>query len=95
MPMYSVIEYSSNYSEPTGSLWFYSDDEATDSDCHIDNDGNFKSFKYQAKVLGNKAAQTANAANRIPKNAVIDVPLKYLSINWRSLEKPLINCKQI
>ena len=46
MPMYSVIEYSSNYSEPTRSLWFYSDDEATDSDCHIDNDGNFKSFKY-------------------------------------------------
>ena len=44
-------------------------------------------------MLGNKAAQTANAANRIPKNAVIDVPLQYLSINWRSLEKPLINCK--
>ena len=46
MPMYSVIEYSSNYSEPTGSLRFYSDDEATDPDCNIDNDGNFKSFKY-------------------------------------------------
>ena len=44
--MYSVIEYSSNYSEPTGSLSFYSDDEATDPDCNIDNDGNFKSFKY-------------------------------------------------
>ena len=24
MPMYNLIEYSSNYSETTGSLWFYS-----------------------------------------------------------------------
>ena len=24
MPMYKLIEYSSNYSEKTGSLWFYS-----------------------------------------------------------------------
>ena len=29
MPMYNLIEYSSNYSETTGSLWFYSKDEAT------------------------------------------------------------------
>ena len=30
IPMYKLIEYSSNYSETTGSLWFYSKDEATD-----------------------------------------------------------------
>ena len=29
MPMNNPIEYSSNYSETTGSLWFYSKDEAT------------------------------------------------------------------
>ena len=29
MPMYNLIEYTSNYSEKTGSLWFYSKDEAT------------------------------------------------------------------
>ena len=23
MPMYNLLEYSSNYSETTGSLWFY------------------------------------------------------------------------
>ena len=28
--MYNLIEYSSNYSVKTGSLWFYSKDEATD-----------------------------------------------------------------
>ena len=27
MPMYNLIEYSSNYYETTGSLWFYSKDE--------------------------------------------------------------------
>ena len=29
MPMYNLIGYSLNYSETTGSLWFYSKDEAT------------------------------------------------------------------
>ena len=29
MPMYNLLEYSSNYSETTRSLWFYSKDEAT------------------------------------------------------------------
>ena len=29
MPMYNLLEYSSNYSEATRSLWFYSKDEAT------------------------------------------------------------------
>ena len=30
MSMYSLLEYSSNYSDTTGSLWFYSKDEAAD-----------------------------------------------------------------
>ena len=60
----------------------------------IVNDNNFKSFKYKAKLLSNTAAQPApNAANRILKNAIIAVPLKYLSNFWGSLEMPLINCK--
>ena len=29
MPIYNLIEYSTNYSETTGSLWFYSNNEAT------------------------------------------------------------------
>ena len=32
MPMYSLIEYSSNYSKTTKILWFYSTDEATTFD---------------------------------------------------------------
>ena len=51
MSMYNLIEYNSNYSSTTGSLWFYSKDEATDSNADIANDNNFKSFKYKAKLL--------------------------------------------
>ena len=89
-PMYNLIEYSSNYSDTTGSLWFYSEDEATDFNAAIANDDNFKSFKYKAKLLGNTEA---NGANGILKNGTKAVPLKYLSNFWRSPELPLINCK--
>ena len=92
MPMYNLIEYSSNYSETTGSLWFYSKDEATDFNADIVNDNNFKSFKYKAKLLGNTVAQADDGADGILKNAAIAVPLKYLSNFWRSFEMPLINC---
>ena len=37
MPLYSLIEYSSNYFEATGSLWLYSKDEATDFNADIAN----------------------------------------------------------
>ena len=50
MPMYNLIEYSSNYSETTGSLWFYSKGEATHFDIDIVNDNHFKSFMYMAKL---------------------------------------------
>ena len=51
MPMYNLIEYSSNYSETTGSIWFYSKDEATDFNINFENTDDFKSFNYKAKLL--------------------------------------------
>ena len=45
MPLYNVLEYSSNYSERIGSLWFYSKEEATGFNADIANENNFKSFK--------------------------------------------------
>ena len=56
---------------------------------NTENNDNFKSFKYKAKLLGNRVA---DGANEILKNAAIAVPLKYLSSFWRSLEMQLINC---
>ena len=91
--MYSLIEYSSNYSETIGSLWFYFKDQATDFKANISVTDNFKSLKYKDKLLGNKEDRDDNAANGILKNAIIAVSLKYLSNFWRSIEMPLINCK--
>ena len=45
MPMYNMIECNSNHSERTGSLWFYSQDEATNFNADIANH-NFQSFEY-------------------------------------------------
>ena len=93
-PMYSLIEYSSNYSETTESLWFCSNDDTTDFNENIAIDDNFKSFKYKDKLLENTVAQpNPNHAYGILRNAPIAVSLKYLSNFWRSLEVPLINCK--
>ena len=35
MPLYNLLEYSSNYSNTTGSLWFYSKDEVINFDADI------------------------------------------------------------
>ena len=92
--MYILIEYGSNYPETIVSLWFYSKDEATDLNSNIANTDYFKSFTYQAKLLGNTEAQlNPNDASGILQNATMAVSLKYLSNFWRSLEMPLINCK--
>ena len=89
MPMYNQIEYSSGFSETTGSLWFYSKDEATNSNADFANCIKFKSFEYKAELLNTEA----DVNNGILKTATIAVPLKYLSNFWRSLEMSLINCK--
>ena len=81
--MYNLIEYSSNYSETTESLWFCSKDEATNSDADIANNNNIKS-------LGNTEA---GGNNGILKNVTIAVPLTYLSNFWRSFKMPLIIAK--
>ena len=44
MPIYNRTDYSSNYSETTGNLWFYSKDEATNFNADIANNNNFRSF---------------------------------------------------
>ena len=48
MTVYNLIEFSSNYSEATGCLWFYSKDEANNFNADIgnnnNNNNNFKTF---------------------------------------------------
>ena len=52
MAMKNLIEYSSNYSETTECLWFYSKDEATNFNNDTKNPDDAKTFKYKAKLLG-------------------------------------------
>ena len=85
MPMYNLIEYGSNYSEATGSLWFYSKDEANDFNIDIAHDNNFKSFEYKVKLLQKNEADVANGILKAEKVAV---PIKYLVI-FRNYSKSL------
>ena len=65
--MYKLIEYSTDYSETIGNLWFSSKDQVADFNADVVNNNNFKSFKYKAKLLGSTVAQADNAANVILK----------------------------
>ena len=86
MAMYNLIEYSDNYSDTSGSLWYFKRDEIVDN-ADVANDNNAPSFKYKASLIGN--TETNGTKNGVK----IAVPLKYLCDFWRSLEMPLINCK--
>ena len=44
MPMYNVFEYNSNCFDTTGSLWFYSNKEATNFNADIENNADFQYF---------------------------------------------------
>ena len=51
VPIYYLLEYTSNYSYITDTLWLYSKDESTTFNANIVYNNNFKSFDYQAKLL--------------------------------------------
>ena len=102
MPMYSLLEYSRNYSTTSSSLWNYYRDELTDetNDDNVPkrNVINSNSFKYKISITGStfNVAATAEGydANKGgTKNVEIAVPLKCLSTFWRTLDIPLIICE--
>ena len=91
MPMYSLIEYSDNYSKASGRLWQYYKDIPA-----VNNGGDIVKFnEANATDLFNfKTKITAQANDDGEINGVkIMVPLKYLRNFWRTLEMPLINCE--
>ena len=90
MSMYYLLEYTSNYSDITGSLSFYSKDKATNFNADIEDTNNFKCFKYKTKLFGDAVT---DGNNGILINTTIAVPLQYLNNFLRSLEMLLINCK--
>ena len=91
MPLYNLIEYSDNCSDTSGSLWQFKRDEVPVGNVDL-SINNSQSLKYKAALLGKTENAVANTNSSV-KEAKIVVPLKYLSIFWRWLEMPLINCK--
>ena len=75
--MYSLIEYSDNYSETSIAGHIAEVDGAIATD----------SFYFKAKITG----QTGK--NGIIDDVEIIAPLKYLSNSWKTLEMSLINCE--
>ena len=84
MPMYSLIEYSDNYSKTSGILWQYCRDELAVNDDNeiidftVDNT-EINSFKIKEKLTGKTGSNGT-------KNVEIIVPLKYLSNFWQTHE---------
>ena len=103
IPMYNLLEYSKNYRKTTGDLWNYYRDEPSNP-LSLDSE----SFKYKAGITGNTcfvsstiigdrgnpAANPDYDANKEGENKPeVVIPLKHLSIFWRSVEMQLINCE--
>ena len=69
MPMYNLIEYSSNYSDISGSSWQFKRDEVPDNNVDLTID-NSQSFRYKAALLErtkDTVANTNSSVNDAPK----------------------------
>ena len=54
--MYNLLEYSSNYSDTTRSLWCFPKDEATKFNADIGDNVAFKTFVHKTKLVEEKEA---------------------------------------
>ena len=83
MRMYSLIEYSDNYSKTSGSLWqYYRDKTALANGAIVNfpaNNNNSVLFIFKHKITGKPKADGK-------REVKIIVPLKYLSNCWRTLK---------
>ena len=70
-----MLEYSLDFSDTAGSLWFYSKNEAKNFNPDIADGNDFKYFKSKAKLLGSTILY---GANEVLRNTAIDVSSKYL-----------------
>ena len=98
--MYNLIEYYDNYSDTSGSLFQFEEDEQPLNIDNLDVDNSI-SFKYKSNLLKGLAIRDDPAntnpdiedAYRLFLNAQIVVPLKYVSSFSRTLKLLLVNTK--
>ena len=76
-------EYSKNYSKTTDSFWNYYRDQA--------NSGEGRNINYSIKKT--RITGRLEGDNTEKENFQIVAPLKHLSIFWRTLVIPLVNCE--
>ena len=79
--MHNLIEYSNDFSETSGSLWKYYEDELND------NLTDSESFKSKIKITRNTPADGNT------NDVEIIASLNNLYNFWRTLEMLLINCE--
>ena len=97
MNMYNLIEYSDSYSDSTDSLCQYKRQGPLENNTNLTDAS--PTFKYKSSLLGDSTEVVEGTnpsiplAQRLWKNAQIIVPLKYISLFFRSLELPLIDTK--
>ena len=53
MPIYNLIQYSTNYSDTSGSLWQFKRDEVLHNHTDLTINSS-QSFKYKAALVGKK-----------------------------------------
>ena len=68
-----LLEFSLNYPDTAGSLWFYSKYEAVKFNKNIASNNNSKSLECEPRPIGNTSTDKANV---ILINVIFDVPLK-------------------
>ena len=77
MPMYNLLEYSSYYSDTTGSLWVF---------FRKMKQLIMMLILFMIMLLNlSSMKDEADGSNGILKNTTITVPLKYLSNFWKSI----------
>ena len=88
MSMYNLLEYGKNYSKTSGSLWnCYKDEPNSGTERKINYPiKDSKSFNFKTSITG----KLKN--NYVTRDIGIVVPLKYISIFWRTPDITLINC---
>ena len=79
MPMYNLLKYSSNCSDITGNLSFYSEDVATNFNANIASNDNIKFSKYKTRLIENTETDRENG---VLINTMISMSLKYLRNFW-------------
>ena len=95
--VYNLLEYNSNYSITSRSLWTYYRDEVNDGANENNNDINYrinnnkttasKSFEFMSKLIGSTLADDETS------HPEVVVPLKYFSNFWRYFDLPFIKCE--